>query len=120
MQETIRQNRLDPDRNLSRYAEIGDIFHFESSDYSGNVCFQNNEIEPGAQGKVAFGVAAARGQEAQQFDLDADIDEVSDVQNRRKEEEVLIPPRPSCLYYCYSCMRYVPWNKVETVIEEAR
>ena len=48
-----------------------------------------------------------------------DIDEIFGAQNTKKEE-VLMPPRPSCIYYCYSCVRYVPWNKVETVIRKGQ
>ena len=37
-----------------------------------------------------------------------DIDEVFEGQDPKKEGEALIPPKPSWLYYCFDCGRYVP------------
>ena len=37
-----------------------------------------------------------------------------------KEEEELILPTPSQTYYCYCCVRHIPWNKVETVIRKGK
>ena len=49
-----------------------------------------------------------------------DIDEVFEGQDPKKEGEALIPPKPSWLYYCFDCGRYVPWNKVEAVIRKGK
>jgi len=49
-----------------------------------------------------------------------DIDEVFEGVGSRKEEEALTPPKPSWLYRCANCLRYVPWDKVKTVIRNGK
>ena len=58
---------------------------------------------------------------ASELELEAvDIDEYFEEEGVKREEEVLVPPKPSWLYYCYNCGCYVPWNKVTTIIRKGR